>query len=47
MHIEEYTNYQESEVLALYRSVGWTAYTEQPGGAAPRLCRVAADTGRP
>lgn len=30
MHIEEYTAYQESEVLALYGSVGWTAYTEQP-----------------
>lgn len=30
MHIEEYTTYQESEVLALYGSVGWTAYTEQP-----------------
>lgn len=29
MHIEEYTTYQESEVLALYGSVGWTAYTEQ------------------
>lgn len=28
--IEEYTTYQESEVLALYGSVGWTAYTEQP-----------------
>ena len=32
MHIEEYTTYQESEVLALYGSVGWTAYTEQPEG---------------
>ena len=30
MYIEEYTTYQESEVLALYGSVGWTAYTEQP-----------------
>lgn len=30
MHIEEYTTYQGSEVLALYGSVGWTAYTEQP-----------------
>ena len=30
MHIEEYTTYQKSEVLALYGSVGWTAYTEQP-----------------
>ena len=30
MHIEEYTTYQEPEVLALYGSVGWTAYTEQP-----------------
>ena len=35
MHIEEYTTYQESEVLALYGSVGWTAYTEQPEA----LCR--------
>ena len=25
MYIEEYTTYQESEVLALYGSVGWTA----------------------
>ena len=30
MYIEEYTTYQEPEVLALYGSVGWTAYTEQP-----------------
>ena len=30
MHIEEYTTYQEPEVLALYGSDGWTGYTEQP-----------------
>ena len=37
MHIEEYTTYQESEVLALYGSVGWTAYTEQPEACAEAL----------
>mgnify|MGYP000668275516 CR=1 FL=1 len=44
MHIEEYTTYQEPEVLALYGSVGWTAYTEQPERCA-EACRVAADIG--
>ena len=30
MNIDEYTHYQEEETLALYRSVGWTAYTDHP-----------------
>lgn len=30
MDICEYTHYQEEEILALYRSVGWTAYTDCP-----------------
>jgi len=28
--IKEYTNYNESEVLNLYKSVGWTNYTNNP-----------------
>lgn len=33
MHItiREYTRYDEAQVLALYRSVGWTRYTDAPG----------------
>lgn len=51
MYIEEYTTYQESEVLALYGSVGWTAYTEQPealrrGFAGSLLTLAAVRTGR-
>lgn len=30
MKIREYKTYDESEILGLYGSVGWTAYTEQP-----------------
>lgn len=30
MEIREYCVYQEVEILSLYRSVGWTAYTDQP-----------------
>ena len=30
MTIEEYTNYNESDILSLYSSVGWTAYTDAP-----------------
>ena len=30
MEIREYTTYNETEILALYASVGWTAYTEHP-----------------
>lgn len=30
MEIKEYKTYNESEILNLYASVGWTAYTEQP-----------------
>ncbi len=30
MEIREYTNYQEAEILRLYSSVGWTAYTDDP-----------------
>lgn len=30
MEIRDYQPYNEAEVLPLYESVGWTAYTEQP-----------------
>lgn len=30
MQIREYTIYNESEILNLYSSVGWTAYTDHP-----------------
>ena len=30
MEIREYKAYDEEEILSLYASVGWTAYTEQP-----------------
>lgn len=30
MEITEYQHYQEHEILSLYASVGWTAYTENP-----------------
>ena len=30
MEIREYKTYNESEILRLYTSVGWAAYTEQP-----------------
>lgn len=30
MEIREYHGYDESEILPLYASVGWTAYTEHP-----------------
>lgn len=30
MTIREYTHYQEAEILSLYNSVGWTAYTDHP-----------------
>lgn len=30
IEIREYTHYQEQEILRLYSSVGWTAYTNQP-----------------
>lgn len=30
MEIKEYAFYNESEILRLYESVGWTAYTEHP-----------------
>ena len=46
MEIREYTTYQESEILALYGSVGWTAYTDDPqalrGGFAHSLLTLAA-----
>ena len=31
MEIREYLSYNEKEILALYSSVGWTAYTDHPG----------------
>ncbi len=30
MEIREYKNYNEQEILNLYTSVGWTAYTDDP-----------------
>ena len=30
MDIRIYTHYREGEVLALYKSVGWTNYTDHP-----------------
>lgn len=30
MEIREYQTYNEEEILSLYASVGWTAYTEHP-----------------
>lgn len=30
MDIREYKTYDETEILGLYASMGWTAYTEQP-----------------
>lgn len=30
MEIKEYTTYNEIEILNLYASVGWTAYTDHP-----------------
>jgi len=30
MEFREYTTYQEEEILALYASVGWTSYTNEP-----------------
>ena len=30
MEIREYSQYNESEILNLYASVGWTAYTSDP-----------------
>ena len=30
MEIREYRAYNEEEILSLYASVGWTAYTDQP-----------------
>ena len=31
MEIQEYPAYIEAEVLALYKSVGWSGYTDNPG----------------
>ncbi len=30
MEIREYTNYNHTEIMNLYTSVGWTAYTDNP-----------------
>lgn len=30
MEIREYTSYNKAEILRLYNSVGWTAYTDDP-----------------
>lgn len=31
VRLKEYKTYNESEVLALYKSVGWSLYVNQPG----------------
>ena len=30
MEIKEYKTYNETEMISLYTSVGWTAYTDHP-----------------
>ena len=30
LHMKEYANYNETEILELYESVGWSNYTSQP-----------------
>ena len=34
MEIIEYQTYRTEEILPLYASVGWTAYTDAPSAAA-------------
>ncbi len=46
MDIREYGAYDEEEILSLYQSVGWTAYTDHPsvlkaGFAGSLLCLAA------
>ena len=47
--ISEYKDYQPDEILALYKSVGWTNYVEQPErlekGYQNSLCVLAAYNG--
>ncbi len=49
MEIREYINYKEDEILNLYSSVGWTAYTDHPeilkAGFAGSLLTLAAYDG--
>ncbi|MBQ3667615.1 MAG: GNAT family N-acetyltransferase [Clostridia bacterium] len=46
MEIRDYKDYNEDEILRLYTSVGWTAYTNNPaslaGGFEHSLCVLAA-----
>ena len=50
MEITEYQTYREEEILPLYVSVGWTAYTEDPDalreGFARSLLTLAAYEGK-
>lgn len=50
MEITEYQTYREKEILPLYASVGWTAYTENPNalreGFARSLLTLAAYEGK-
>ena len=50
MEIIEYQTYREEEILPLYTSVGWTAYTENPDalreGFARSLLTLAAYEGK-
>lgn len=49
MEIREYSEYREDEILSLYDSVGWAAYTENPDilreGFHSSLCVLAAYEG--
>lgn len=49
MEIREYSTYREDEILQLYASVGWTAYTDDPvalrGGFEHSLLTLAAYEG--
>ena len=46
MEIREYTTYNETEILKLYASVGWTAYTKHPDVLRKADCAVMAFSGQ-
>ena len=43
MEVREYSSYNEEEILTLYSSVGWTAYTDHPGVLKKGFVRVVGD----
>ena len=45
MEIREYKNYNEQEILNLYRSVGWTTYTDDPMSLKAGFSAFSFDTG--